>query len=955
MKLYYQALILFLLSLPIFGQNLIIDSKGHSSLVRGISFTNDNSKIISVSEDKTIRIWDVKKNQLSQTLWGEYYEGKEGRYNALAIHPTKNIIAVAGFLHQNEIRIIDIETSTQIASLKGHQNIITELHFSNDGQWLCSGSADKTARIWFIPQNGNTSPKQTIKIDGFSEIVYSVDFSEDGNQLVCGTFDGAIKLYDLSMSKDKATLKNEWNTMDKITKVKFSSDKLIVGGAKGNVYVYTLEGVQEAQLTDASGYITNIELPNSEKECLIVDSKGNLMIYNTENWLKNRFISSSKGIISAAKFANNNDNYVVYAKGVEGHISIYDIKNKKTIRQFESEGMSNKRIGRGENLNFSLSINKASRKPYNKVFDFENLEMHLTVDDQSKYTMPDITYQGSNLKRLNNYTLQTGNASHKITNDKQRDKGINAYNFTKSGDVVVCSGNSLKLYSNEGTLIREFKGHHASVLTANVSDDGKYLISSSDDQTTKLWNISSGELLASLFVSAHNEWVCWSPKGYYHASAGGEKYIGWIQNNGLGNLANFQPVSFADKRYHKKEVLQEIIKEASHKNAFQKLNIKELDPKELVKEQPNIEWVSPKSYHNLNGEEKVQLTATVKSKTKLKSLKLLVDGRPKSVEIMGTENSVGQTIYAINETLDINNSETKIQIFAENEFTKVTSNARSVIKSKSSSSSLDVGFDLAALTSASSSNEKSKQNIYLLSIGISDYQNKTLNLNYADKDALSIADIYKKQSNGKLFNQVHIKELTNEAANKQNILEGFKWLSENATSKDLAIVFIASHGVNWENNFYIIPHDIDLENVDKTGVKWNECASVMTNLPSQVLLFVDACNSGQLGVDISHSDNTESIRQLSSDENGVIIMSGSTGVESSLESSEWQHGAFTAAILDGLGEGKADYSGDQVITLRELDLFIAMKVEELTKGKQHPTTQKPSTISVVNVGEMVQQ
>jgi hypothetical protein len=43
--------------------------------------------------------------------------------------------------------------------------------------------------------------------------------------------------------------------------------------------------------------------------------------------------------------------------------------------------------------------------------------------------------------------------------------------------------------------------------------------------------------------------------------------------------------------------------------------------------------------------------------------------------------------------------------------------------------------------------------------------------------------------------------------------------------------------------------------------------------------------------------------------------------------------------------GEADQTPDSIIYLRELDYYISERVKELTKGSQHPTTLKPSTIS----------
>jgi uncharacterized caspase-like protein len=84
---------------------------------------------------------------------------------------------------------------------------------------------------------------------------------------------------------------------------------------------------------------------------------------------------------------------------------------------------------------------------------------------------------------------------------------------------------------------------------------------------------------------------------------------------------------------------------------------------------------------------------------------------------------------------------------------------------------------------------------------------------------------------------------------------------------------------------------------------------------------------------------------LSSDEYGVVILAASTGKEFSLEHPMWKHGAFTKALVEAMEQGQADYSNDGIILLRELDLYVAERVDALTEGEQHPTTQKPSTIS----------
>jgi len=144
----------------------------------------------------------------------------------------------------------------------------------------------------------------------------------------------------------------------------------------------------------------------------------------------------------------------------------------------------------------------------------------------------------------------------------------------------------------------------------------------------------------------------------------------------------------------------------------------------------------------------------------------------------------------------------------------------------------------------------------------------------------------------------------------------------------------------WLQHSKDLPHDADEQNLKGTCLNWNEIANVLSKLPCRTLMFLDTCHSGALGATLASNSeyvkNTEALREMGSNEVGVVIMSGSTGEESSLESEEWEHGVFTLSLIEGLRDKKADLKKDGLIYLRELDLFVSDNVYELTGGKQNP-------------------
>jgi uncharacterized caspase-like protein len=85
------------------------------------------------------------------------------------------------------------------------------------------------------------------------------------------------------------------------------------------------------------------------------------------------------------------------------------------------------------------------------------------------------------------------------------------------------------------------------------------------------------------------------------------------------------------------------------------------------------------------------------------------------------------------------------------------------------------------------------------------------------------------------------------------------------------------------------------------------------------------------------------VRDLATDDYGVIVMCSSMGREFSMESAKVKHGYFTLALVEGLS-GSADYNKDGVVQLNELDLYVTDRVKELSQGMQHPVTARPTSI-----------
>jgi len=453
----------------------------------------------------------------------------------------------------------------------------------------------------------------------------------------------------------------------------------------------------------------------------------------------------------------------------------------------------------------------------------------------------------------------------------------------------------------------------------------------------KLSKIKVLEPLVSFAVLGNNEWLCWTPQGYYASSAGGEKMGGWVISKNANDFAEFHPMYDFKKQFYRPELLKLIPREGTFKKAlgvYNQTSENPIQPSIQLNEQlpPSITWLNPVTNDTTVSKNTVRLEARVSSSSALQSAKILLNGR---TVLRRDQISIRQDRnlpqYLISFELDLVSLENTLNLYTENEFGSTVSEER-VLRLKQ----LETGI------------ERYKPNLYVLSVGVSKHTIPAFSLTYADKDASAISDMYKAQE-GTLFKNVFTRNLVNEEATRANILDAFYWLELNATQRDVVAIFMASHGLNEKDKFYILPYDGDPDRIRTTGVDWINFSDVLGNLPSKVLVFIDACHSGKLGTNLlakrGDTDLIDAIRMLAREENGVVIMAASTGKESSFESAEWQHGAFTLALLEGMNEGKADLNDDGIVNIREIDYYVAERVKILTGGKQHPTTQKPSIVS----------
>ena len=240
-----------------------------------------------------------------------------------------------------------------------------------------------------------------------------------------------------------------------------------------------------------------------------------------------------------------------------------------------------------------------------------------------------------------------------------------------------------------------------------------------------------------------------------------------------------------------------------------------------------------------------------------------------------------------------------------------------------------------------------RSRLVMLTIGVSKYADADLTLLYPAKDARDIAEVFTGQA-GLLYSEVKTRVLTDQSADKTAILDALEWLQKETTARDVAVLFLAGHGIRdgATGVYYYLPFNANRDAVKSTMVSAQDIRSTLRALPGKVVVFLDTCFSGSLfaGKERGTPDLDAFVQDLMQTENGVVVFTSTTKQQTARESREWNNGVFTKAVVEGLA-GKAKTDDGPGVTINTLSAFVSDRVKDLTGGTQTPMLAMPKGVA----------
>ncbi len=765
---------------------LRIEPGEHVAIIKRIAAYPAGRWLVSASDDKTARVWDLAKGRLVSVLRFPIGAGNEGKLNSVAVSPDGRLVAVGGWTgyewdKSNSIYLFDRASGRLVRRIADMPNVLNHLTFSPDGRVLAASIGGNAGLRLLDPENGRILARD----EDYSGSSNSVHFRADGRRLVTTCNDGHVRLYHWEDGELRQLAKRAPPGGPVPFAARFSPDgRYIAVGFDDAKAVNLLDG-EDLELVRALD-TSNVDADLSKVAWSLDGSQlyagGKSQRQVNGQWRQYiRRWTMQDGQPGAPLDWPAASNTIMELIPLPGEMLAFSsampewgVLNSRGQRvHFHASSVADFRDGQSA---FQLSYDAAQVR-----FGYELWGKSPAVFDiqtRSFLTGENLGLQGA---RQSAPGLELSNWKH-TQSPKLNGQPLKLDRFETArslamradgGGFVLGTEWNLRYFDSQGK--QKWSQQVPGVVwSVNLSGDGLWVVAAYADGTLRWHRTDTGaEQLAFYPHPDKKRWVMWTPSGYFDASPGAEDLIGWHINRGKALAADFFPASRFRDRYNRPDVLTRVLETRDEAEALRLANAesgRRTQQASLLQTLPPVVRIlSPAEGERLT-QARVLLRYSARSAddAPLQAVKVLVDGRPLD-QSRGLKPASNGEDYTLELTLP--ERDHTLSLIAENRH--------------GSSEAATVRLTWAGAAKAPV--YVAKPRLYVLAIGVSDYQDKALKLNYPAKDAQDFANALKGQAG--LYRDVVPKVLANPTA--ADVLDGLNRLRAEVTARDVGGLFLA--------------------------------------------------------------------------------------------------------------------------------------------------------------------
>jgi WD40 repeat protein len=495
---------------------LLRDLVGHAGSVTACTVTADGRRVVSASEDRTLKVWDLESGRVLSTL-----EGHAGTVTACAV--TVDGRRVVSASEDRTLRIWDLESGRALATLAGHAGTVTACAVTADGRHLISASEDGTLKVWDLESRRTLST-----LAGHTHGVTACAVTADGRRVVSASGDRTLKLWDLESGSVLVTLAGHTHgvtacavTADGRRAISASEDRTL---KVWNLANWTLMGWDPAswaprnrrELATLDGHTRGINgcavtadgrrvVSASEDHTLKVWDLASwtLKVWDLESWRELATLDAHTRGVKAC--AVTSDGRRVVSASEDRTLKIWDLASGHALATRQGHIS---RVMACAVTPDGRRVVSASEDLSLKVWDFESGRALATLEGHiSRVTACAVTPDGHHVisasrdRTLKIWDLEIGDTIDALATLEGHTAGVMACAVAPDGRRVASASadGTLKIWDfASGRALTTLEGHSDEVMACAVTADGRRVVSASADMTLKIWDLESGRALATL-------------------------------------------------------------------------------------------------------------------------------------------------------------------------------------------------------------------------------------------------------------------------------------------------------------------------------------------------------------------------------------------------------------------------------------------------------------------------
>jgi len=985
-----------------------------------VGFTPDGRLLVAGVVDKQIKLWDVTSKLSERKLGQTANEFAPVRFN----RDGRQLVLVEGYA----VRRWDVATGQELPVLNvPNGGLLTGqgayIGFSEDGKKVATGGFDTPTILWDLEAG-----KQILKMNGRTNMAYNVAFSADGTQLSSGgrtrwdlrtgrglrvaaapadktigvpSPDGrllavytlnsnAVSILETPSGRQLQTLKPA-TAGGAVQHAFFSPDGIMLvttygpvpdqqqqssgigqaaGGNENQAKIWDVKSGRELRSLMLGGSASEASFSVDGRTLATLASMDQLSLWDTASGSKLRDLTSSPmaklGVLGNIGMPNPGNLGAMNPRSIRGSMpkpgSMPSIPAMPSIADMTA--MMSNMIGTMSAGTMGRSVTSLAFSPDGKILAAGGVESKSNLDQMMNAQMaqgqkksknqkpldPDEFMKNMKVEAIGRVVLWDTTTGQQVGELKAHGKGVTQVAFSRDGRFLASSSsdNTIKIWDVAARReLRTLTGHTTNIDSIDFSPDGRLLASASDDGATFLWDANNGEhLLTLISLDDGGEWMVVTPQGLFDGTPASWNQILWRYNQDTFNVAPIEwffnefyyPGLLADVIAGKRPTVSQDVSKKDRRQPVVKLSLA-LQPGEpaggiasrTVKIRIDV-TDAPADKDNPQG-------------AGARDLRLFRNGS--LVKVWHGDVLKGQPAVTLEEEVTVAAGVNRLTAYAFN---------KDNVKSK------DAQLPLTGAESL-----KRAGTAYIIAVGINEYANPEYNLKYAVADAESFAaELRNRQMQVGSFERIEVVPLLNENATKANFLSALKRLAgapgspslkagpldrlKPAEPEDTVIIYFAGHGTAQAQRFYLIPQDLgytgDRNKLNEQGLQTIlshsisdlELEEAVEGMDAgHLLLVIDACNSGQaLEAEEKRRGpmNSKGLAQLAY-EKGMYILTAAQSYQAALEAAQLGHGLLTYALVEeGLKTAIADSEPkDGVLNAREWLDFATERVPQMQEEK----------------------